>query len=56
VEIRDFGTTGVVGFSRGCPFSVMPTGKLMISGHRVRVKPEYRDQAMAAIEEIVSAI
>ena len=56
VEIRDFGTTGVVAFSRGCPFSVMQTGKLMISGHRVQVKPEYRDQAMQAIEEIVVAI
>lgn len=56
VEVRDFGTTGVVAFSRGCPFSVMPTGKLTLSGHRVQVKPEYRDQAMSAIEEIVAAI
>lgn len=56
VEIRDFGTTGVVAFSRGCSFSKMPTGKLQISGHRVQVKPEYRDQAMAAIEEIVVAL
>lgn len=53
VEIRDFGTTGVVAFSRGCPFSVMQTGKLQISGHRVQVKPEYRDQALEAIDTVV---
>lgn len=52
VEVRDFGTTGVVAFARGCPFSVMQTGKLQISGHRVQVKPEYRDQAVEAIKEI----
>ena len=56
VEIRDFGTTGVVAFSRGCPFAVKQTGKLTISGHRVQVKPEYRDQAMEAIDGIVSKI
>ncbi len=56
VEIRDFGTTGVVAFSRGCPFSTMATGKLDISGHRVQVKPEYRDQALEAIDKLVSKI
>lgn len=56
VEIRDFGTTGVVAFSRGSPFSVMQTGKLQISGHRVQVKPEYRDQALEAINEVVSKL
>ena len=53
VEVRDFGTTGVVAFARGCPFAVMQTGKLTMSGHRVQVKPEYRDQALQAIDEIV---
>lgn len=56
VEIRDFGTTGVVAFARGCPFSVMQTGKLQISGHRVQVKPEYRDQALEAIDDLVSKL
>jgi cellulose biosynthesis protein BcsQ len=55
-EVRDFGTTGVVAFSRGCPFSVMPTGKLTLSGHRVQVKPEYREHATKAIEAIVAAL
>lgn len=56
VEVRDFGTTGVVAFARGCPFSVMETGKLSISGHRVQVKPEYRDQALEAIDSIVEML
>ena len=56
VEVRDFGTTGVVAFSRGCPFSVMQTGKLKIGEHRVQVKPEYRDQALDAIDGVVSKI
>ncbi|HCE6758926.1 TPA: ParA family protein [Pseudomonas aeruginosa] len=56
VDVRDFGTTGVVAFARGCPFSVMPTGKLDIGGHRVQVKPEYRDQALEAIDDIVEKI
>lgn len=56
VDIRDFGTTGVVAFARGCPFSIMQTGKLTISGHRVQVKAEYRDHAVAAIDEIVGKL
>ena len=54
VGVRDFGTTGVVAFARGCPFAVMQTGKLTVSGHRVEVKPEYRDQALQAIDKIVT--
>jgi len=35
VEIRDFQTTGVVAFARGCPFYSMPTGRLDVGGQRV---------------------
>lgn len=56
VDVRDFSTTGVVAFARGCPFSVMQTGKLTISGHRVQVKPEYREQALKAIDGIVAKL
>ena len=56
VDVRDFGTTGVVAFARGCPFSIMQTGKLTIGGHRVQVKPEYRNQALEAIDDIVSKV
>lgn len=56
VDIRDFGTTGVVAFSRGCPFSTMPIGKLKIGDHRVQVQSAYRDQALEAIDNLVSKI
>lgn len=56
VGVRDFGTTGVVAFARGCSFSTMPTGRLTISGHRVQVKADYRDQALDAIDNVVSKL
>jgi cellulose biosynthesis protein BcsQ len=56
VDVRDFQTTGVVAFARGCPFSKMPTGKLNLNGHRVQVKPEYRDLALSAIDDIVKKV
>jgi cellulose biosynthesis protein BcsQ len=56
VDVRDFGTTGVVAFARGCAFSTMPTGKLDIGGHRVQVKVDYRDQALAVIDDIVDKL
>lgn len=56
VGVRDFGTTGVVSFARGCAFSTMPTGKLTISGQRVQVKPEYRDQSLEAIDLVVDKL
>lgn len=56
VDVRDFGTTGVVAFARGCPFSNMPVGKLTLAGKRVQVKDEYREQALEAIEGVVNCI
>lgn len=56
VDVRDFQTTGVVAFARGCPFAVMPTGKLTISGHRVEAKNDYRLQALEAIDAIVARL
>lgn len=56
VSVRDFGTTGVVAFARGCPFSVMPAGKLSVSGKRVQVKRSYREQALDSIDNIVNKL
>jgi len=53
VNIRDFQTTGVVAFAKGCPFYLMPTGRLDIGGHRVRVSPEYRRLCVEAIDDLV---
>lgn len=56
VSVRDFGTTGIVAFARGCPFAVMPSGKLAVAGRRVGVKADYRDAALACIDEIVDKL
>lgn len=56
VDIRDFQTTGVVAFARGCPFYVLPTGRLNIGGHRVRVSDDYKDKCMAAIDDLVAKL
>jgi len=54
VEIRDFQTTGVVAFARGCPFYAQPSGKLKIGTRRVQVKEVYRQNCIDAIDDIVN--
>lgn len=56
VSIRDFQTTGVVSFAKGCPFYLMPEGKLSIGNHRVQVKPEYKENCIESIDFIVDKI
>jgi hypothetical protein len=53
VEIRDFQTTGVVAFARGCPISRLQAGKQDIGGHRVQVREDYRMNCMEAVDELV---
>ena len=56
VDVRDFQTTGVVSAARGCPFSVLPAGRLEILGRRVQVKSEYLQNYVNNIREIVKRI
>lgn len=56
VEVRDFQTTGVVSFARGCPFYVLPSGKLDLGGHRVQVNDDYRVNCVEAIDRLVSKL
>ena len=56
IDVKDFGTTGVVAFARGCPFNSMPTGRLTIGGRRVRVNAPYRDEAIKHIDRIVKKL
>jgi cellulose biosynthesis protein BcsQ len=56
VDVRDFGTTGVLAFARGCPFEGMKVGKLSIGSKRVNVKKEYLDNAKSAIRNIALAL
>jgi cellulose biosynthesis protein BcsQ len=56
VEIRDFQTTGVVAFARGCPISRLQAGKQDIGGHRVQVKEDYRMNCMEAVDALVQRL
>lgn len=48
-EVRDFQTTGVVAFAKGCPIFCLRPGKQDIGGHRVQVKEAYRINCQNAI-------
>jgi cellulose biosynthesis protein BcsQ len=56
VEIRDFQTTGVVAFAKGCPVSQLRAGKQGIGGHRVKVKEDYRLNCLDAIDDLVGRL
>jgi cellulose biosynthesis protein BcsQ len=56
VNVRDFQTTGVVAFARGCPFYSMPSGRLDIGGQRVRVNDEYKRNCIDAIDALVNKL
>lgn len=55
-ELRDFGTTGVVAFAKGLPFSEVHVGKQTVNGHRVQVKKEYLENAQEAMEDMVNRL
>jgi cellulose biosynthesis protein BcsQ len=56
VEVRDFQTTGVVAFARGCPISRLHAGKQDIGGHRVQVKEDYRRNCQIAVDDLVKKL
>lgn len=56
IDMRDFGTTGVVAFSRGESFSTLSAGRHNISGRRVQVKEEYRREAVKAMQRLVARL
>lgn len=56
VDIRDFGTTGVVAFAKGKPFRTLSAGRHNIANRRVQIKDDYRVNAIEAIDELVSRL
>lgn len=56
VNIRDFQTTGVVAFARGCPFYELPSGRLDVMGQRVQVKEDYRVNCVEAMDDLVAKL
>lgn len=55
-NMRDFGTTGVVAFARGQSFSTLAAGRHNISGRRVQVREDYRQQAETAINDLAALL
>ena len=56
VSVRDFQTTGVVAFARGCPFFNLKAGKRDIGGHRVQVNEQQRLMCVEAIDALVNRL
>lgn len=56
VSVKDFGTTGVVAFAEGKPFSILETGKHNIEDHETKVNKELLIQCIDAISQIVMKI
>ena len=56
VAIRDFQTTGVVAFAKGCPFYSMPTGKLYVGGRRVQVNATNKENCIEAIDQLIGKL
>jgi hypothetical protein len=53
VEVRDFGTTGVVAFAEGTPFDHLRTGNHNIMGNNVQINRDYVVSCNDAIQGIV---
>lgn len=56
VDIRDFQTTGVVAFARGCPFYALRSGRLDVMGQRIQVNEDYRQNCIDAVQDLVSLL
>lgn len=56
VEIRDFQTTGVVAFAKGCPFSILQAGRQDVGGQRIRVNEGYRINCLEALDALTSKL
>ncbi|MDE2362718.1 MAG: ParA family protein [Hyphomicrobiales bacterium] len=56
IDTRDFQTTGVVAFARGCPFTALSAGYVQVLNRRVRVNQEQLDRCRDEITEIVQRL
>ena len=56
IDTRDFQTTGVVAFARGCPFDRLKTGNVQVLSKRIRVNEGQLDSCRDEIKNIVQRI
>lgn len=55
-SVRDFQTTGVVAFARGCPFYKMKPGRLTLGNRRVQVQKDHLEKVIQTIDELVNKL
>jgi len=56
VHVRDFQTTGVVAFAEGKPFTQLTTGNHDIGGRKTQVNPEYLQNCLDAMQDVVDCL
>jgi len=56
LSIRDFQTTGVVAFAKGCPFYKLKSGRSDVMGHRVQVNEPYRINCVNEMNKLVELL
>jgi AAA domain len=56
VDIRDFQTTGVVAFARGCPFYQQKAVRADVMGQRIQVNKGYLQDCIQAINQLVKLL
>ncbi len=56
VDVRDFQTTGVVAYARGCPFYELEPGRLTVMGQRIQVNRPYLENCVKAMEGLVAKL
>jgi len=56
VNVRDFQTTGVVAFARGCPFYEMSGGRLDVMGQRIQVNQPRIEECVVAVNGLVTKL
>lgn len=56
VDVRDFGTTGVVAFAEGKPFTELQSGNHNIGGRNTQIASENVENCLAAINDLVARL
>lgn len=54
IDIRDFGTTGVVAFAEGKPFYIISSGRHQVAGSQTTLTMEYINKCISIIDDIIN--
>lgn len=56
LSVRDFQTTGVVAFAKGCPFYKLRSGRRDVMGHRIQINEPYRIDCVNEMEALTARL